>query len=295
MVERSKGFVIFAHGVMILLALFCLIPLCLLVVSSITEESSLIKNGYTFIPSRLSFLAYQYLLSDSASVLRAYLITVFVTLSGMACHVMLVLLLAYPLSRKELPGRNLFAFIIFFTMLFGGGLVPTYIMWTQIFHVKNTVWALILPGLLLSPFNVIMVRTYFTSNIPDSVIEAARIDGAGETKTLMQVVLPMSLPILATISLLVALAYWNDWMNGFYYVNDERLFSIQVLLNKMLMDVQYLQSTTISGAGNAIMAQLPSTGLKMAVAVLGAAPMLILFPFFMKYFVKGITVGAVKG
>ena len=295
MVEHSKGFGIFAHAVMILLALFCLIPLCLLVVSSVTEESALIMNGYTFLPGRLSFLAYRYLLSDSASVLRAYGITAFVTLAGTVCNVMLVLLLAYPLSRKELPGRNVFAFIIFFTMLFGGGLVPTYIMWTQIFHVKNTIWALILPGLLLGPFSVIMVRTYFTSNIPDSVIEAARIDGAGETKTLVQVVLPMSLPILATISLLAALAYWNDWMNGFYYINDERLFSIQVLLNKMLMDVQYLQSTTITGAGNAIMAQLPSTGLKMAVAVLGAAPMLMLFPFFMKYFVKGITVGAVKG
>jgi len=295
MVDHSKKFQAVLHIVMVLLSLFCLIPIILLISSSLTDEEVLIRNGYTMIPRKVSLLAYKYLLMDSVAVLRGYGITIFVTAAGTLMNVLITLGLAYPLSRKDLPGRNILAFVIFFTTLFGGGLVPTYIMWTQVFQIKNTIWALILPGLLLSPFNVIMTRTYFQSNIPEEVVEAARIDGASELTTLVKVVMPMSLPIVATIGLLASLAYWNDWMNGLYYINDDRYFSIQILLNKMLMDVQYLQSTTISGAGSALAASLPSTGLKMAVAVLGALPMLLIYPFFQKYFVKGITIGAVKG
>jgi len=295
MVDHNKKFQAVLHIVMVLLSLFCLIPIILLISSSLTDEEVLIRNGYTMIPRKVSLLAYKYLLMDSVAVLRGYGITIFVTAAGTLMNVLITLGLAYPLSRKDLPGRNILAFVIFFTTLFGGGLVPTYIMWTQVFQIKNTIWALILPGLLLSPFNVIMTRTYFQSNIPEEVVEAARIDGASELTTLVKVVMPMSLPIVATIGLLASLAYWNDWMNGLYYINDDRYFSIQILLNKMLMDVQYLQSTTISGAGSALAASLPSTGLKMAVAVLGALPMLLIYPFFQKYFVKGITIGAVKG
>ena len=295
MVDNSKGFQIVLHVIMIVLSLFCLVPIILLICSSITEESVLVANGYSFIPRKVDFLAYKYLLTDSVSVIRGYGITLFVTITGTVINIVLTILLAYPLSRRDLPGRNILAFIIFFTMLFGGGLVPTYIMWTQIFHIKNTIWALIIPGLLLNPFNVIMVRTYFNSNIPDAIIEAARIDGANEIKTLTKIVLPMSLPIMATIGLLVSLAYWNDWMNGLYYINDERLFSIQVLLNKMILDVQYLQSIANTNVSSAMVANLPSTGLKMAVAVLGALPMIAIYPVFQKFFVKGITIGAVKG
>jgi putative aldouronate transport system permease protein len=180
-------------------------------------------------------------------------------------------------------------------MLFGGGLVPSYIMWTQIFHIKNTLWAYIFPSYLLSPFFVIMMRTYFTSNIPISVIESARIEGASEIRILRKVVLPMSLPILATIGLFVGLGYWNDWTNGLYYINDDRQFSIQVLLNRMLMDVQFLQSSAAIGVTSKLVANLPSTAIKMAVATLGILPILLAYPFFQRYFVKGITIGAVKG
>lgn len=295
MVDHSKRFQVILHVILTMLALFCLIPLFLLISSSITQESVLLKEGYRILPGKVDFLAYKYLLMDSKSVLRGYGITVFVTALGTIMNVLITIGLSYPLSRRDLPARNILSFFIFFTTLFGGGLVPTYIMWTQAFHIKNTIWALILPGLLLSPFNVIMARTYFQSNIPDEVVEAARIDGAGELTTLVRVVMPMALPIVATIGLLVSLAYWNDWMNGLYYINDDRYFSIQVLLNKMLMDVQYLQSTTVSNAGSSMAASLPATGLKMAVAVLGALPMLVIYPFFQRFFVKGITVGAVKG
>lgn len=294
MVERKKGFQIAANIIMIVLAALCVIPFILLIMSSITDESALLKNGYSFFPAKFSFDAYKALLVDSGGIVRGYIISVFVTIVGTLANLTLTTLFAYPLSRKDFPGKGFFSFLIFFTMLFNGGLVPSYMMWTGIFNIKNTIAALIVPNLMMGAFYVIMMRTYFTTNIPDAVLEAARIDGAGEFKILLRVVLPMSKPIIATLALLVGLGYWNDWLNGLYYINNDQYYSIQVLLNKMLLDVQYL----MSGAAGGAMTQnitLPATGIKMAVAVMGALPILIVYPFFQKYFVKGIVIGAVKG
>ena len=296
MVERNKTFQVVVHGIMVLLCLVCVLPFLLLIMSSVADENWLIMNGYSFFPAKLSADAYQYLLVDSSSIVRGYLISAFVTVAGTCISLVMTTLMAYPLSRKDLPGRYIFSFFIFFSMLFNGGLVPTYIMWTQTFHIKNTIFALLVPNLLMGAFYVIMMRTYFSSNIPDAVIEAARIDGAGEMRILLKIVLPMSLPIIATLALLTGLGYWNDWLNGLYYIQNDSLYSIQVLLNRMLMDVQFLMSSAnTAAAGNQQMGPLPSTGIKMAVAVLGALPALIIYPFFQKYFVKGITIGAVKG
>ena len=203
--------------------------------------------------------------------------------------------MAYPLSRKELYGRNILAFFVFFTMLFNGGLVPTYIMYTRYLHIKNTLWALLIPSLLVSAFYVIMMRTYFVTNIPDAIIEAARIDGAGEWRTLFTVVLPLAGPMIATLALLIGLGYWNDWKNGFYYLTDSRLYSIQNMLNQMLKDVQFLKSGADASAAAELTQDMPSVGIKMAIAVIGALPVMVIYPFFQKYFVKGITIGAVKG
>ena len=297
MVDRSKTFQIIANAVMILLVLFCLVPFALLIVSSITKETSLVKYGYSFIPREIDLAAYKYLLVDSTDIIRGYGISALVTVVGTICNLTITTLFAYPLSRKDLPARNALAFFLFFTMLFNGGLVPSYIMWTQNFHIKNTLAALLFPSLMMNAFYVIMMRTYFTTNIPDAVIEAARIDGAGELRILSQVVMPMSIPIIATLALLAGLAYWNDWLNGLYYISDDRLFSIQVLLNRMLLDVQFLMSN--SDAAKSLQQNeefvLPSTGIRMAVAVMGALPILVVYPFFQKYFVKGIVIGAVKG
>ena len=297
MVDRSKTFQIIANAVMILLVLFCLVPFALLIVSSITKETSLVKYGYSFIPREIDLAAYKYLLVDSTDIVRGYGISALVTVVGTICNLTITTLFAYPLSRKDLPARNALAFFLFFTMLFNGGLVPSYIMWTQTFHIKNTLAALLVPSLMMNAFYVIMMRTYFPTNLPDAVIEAARIDGAGELRILSQVVMPMSIPIIATLALLAGLAYWNDWLNGLYYISDDRLFSIQVLLNRMLLDVQFLMSN--SDAAKSLQQNeefvLPSTGIRMAVAVMGALPILVVYPFFQKYFVKGIVVGAVKG
>lgn len=294
MVEKGKGFQIFAHIVLIIIVICCLAPFVLLLLSSFTDEESLIINGYSFFPKQFSTDAYKYLLSSSGAMIRAYGISIFVTVVGTFCNLFITTLFAYPLSRKELPGRKFFAFFLFFTMLFNGGLVPSYIMWTRTFHIQNTIFALLIPNLLLSAFNVIMMRTYFTSNIPDAVVEAARIDGASEFKILFGIVLPMALPILATIGLLVGLSYWNDWTNGLYYINDDSLYSVQVLLTNIQRNMDALKQTAASG-GNVSAAAIPSTSVRMALTALGVFPVMVAYAFLQKYFVKGIAIGAVKG
>ncbi len=294
MVGKDRGFQAFANILMVVLSALALIPFILLFISSYTDEQSLIVNGYSFFPKKWSLYAYQYLLTKSSSVLRGYGISFIVTVVGTAGNLLITLLYAYPLSRRELPGRNIFAFYLFFTMLFSGGLVPSYLMWTKMFHIRNTIFALLVPNLLLSAFNVIMMRTYFTANIPDAVVEAARIDGAGEFRILFGIVLPMSQPIIVTIVLLVGLGYWNDWMNGLYYLNDDRMYSIQVLLQHIQRNLDALKQQGQSG-GNVNNANLPSTAVRMALTVMGVLPVLIVYPFMQKYFVQGIAIGAVKG
>ena len=295
MVQKDRGFQIFANALMIFLVICVLAPFFIMLMSSFTDEQTLIANGYSFIPEKFSTYAYRYLLVQSGSVARGYFISVTITAIGTFCNLFITMLYAYPLSRKELPGRYAVAFYLFFTMLFSGGLVPAYLMWTQTFHIRNTVIALLVPGLLMSPFNVIMMRTYFTTNIPDEVIDAARVDGAGEFKILFKVVFPMAVPITATIALLVGLAYWNDWMNGLYYINDDKLYSIQVLLMKIQRNLDQLRQQAQNGSGNVNLAELPSTSVRMALTVMGILPVMIIYPFLQRYFVKGITIGAVKG
>lgn len=294
MTGRDKVFQIIANCIMILLVLYCMLPLLLLFSSSITEEQALIVDGYAFLPARIDWSAYRYILIDSIQIVRGYGISAAVTLLGTMCNLTLTTLFAYPLSRKDLPGRTGISFILFFTMLFNGGLVPSYIMWTQMFHIKNTFWALLVPNLMMSAFNIIMMRTYFTSNIPTELIDAAKIDGSGEYGILVRIILPMAKPILSTLALLVGLGYWNDWLNGLYYINQDRLYSIQVLLNRMLMDTQFLMSSAAQKI-SVDTSQLPSTGIKMAIAVMGILPVLVVYPFLQKYLVQGITIGAVKG
>lgn len=295
MVDKKTSFYFFAHLFLMFLLLVSIFPFLLLIMSSITEEKTLIQNGYSLFPAKIGFDSYAYMFRSGSSIMRAYGITLLVTVTGTVTGMLMTMLLAYPLSRREFFGRQTLAFIVFFTMLFNGGLVPTYIMYTRYFHLRNTLWALIVPSLLVNAFYVIMMRTYFTTNIPDAVVEAARIDGAGEWRTMFTIVLPMSVPMIATLGLLIGLSYWNDWKNGLYYLTDSKLFSIQNILNRMLQDVQFLKSGAGGSNASEIAATLPSTGIKMAIAVVGALPVMVIYPFFQRYFIKGITIGAVKG
>ncbi|MDE6973325.1 MAG: carbohydrate ABC transporter permease [Lachnospiraceae bacterium] len=293
--KSERGFSNGAAVIMMLLAFICIFPVLLLFMSSITSEASLLKNGYSVFPEEFGFDAYRYLWMSREKILRAYGMTIAQTSVGTSLSVVVTTLLAYPLSRKDLPGRNVIAFYIFFTMLFSGGMIPSYMMWTQMFHIKDTFFALIFPSLFLSGFAVIMMRTYFSTNIPDNVLEAAKIDGASEVKILLRIVLPMSKPILSTVGLMTALAYWNDWMNGLYYLTKRTdLYTIQNLLNRLITSADFLSNNQ----ANSLLAaniQVPSVGVRMAVAVIAILPILVIYPFFQKGFVKGIVIGGVKG
>lgn len=293
--KSEKQFGRMAAIIMVLLSVICILPLILLFMSSITSEASLLKNGYSIFPEEFGFDSYQYLWFSRAKIARAYFMTFASTTVGTGLSLTITTLLAYPLSRKNLPGRNFFAFFVFFTMLFNGGMLPSYMMWTQTFHIKDTFFALIFPSLLLSGFAVIMMRTYFSSNIPDNIVEAAMIDGASEIKILLKVVLPMSKPILSTVGLMTALAYWNDWLNGLYYLTKKpELYTIQNLLNRLIASADFL-SNNQTNSMIAANIQVPSVGVRMAVAVIAVVPIMAIYPFFQKGFIKGIVIGGVKG
>ena len=296
MVDNNKKFHVTINVILVLLSACCLLPFLLLIASSFTEEAILIRVGYTFFPKSFSLDAYAYLFKGSTKILMGYGVTILITAAGTSVSILITTLMAYALSRKDLPGRNVIAFLVFFTMLFNGGLVPSYMMWSNTFHIKDTLLALLLPNLLLNAFYVIMMRSYFNANIPDALIEAARIDGAHEFRILFSIVLPMTVPMLATLALLIGLGYWNDWLNGLYYItNRTELYSIQNILNRMLQDAQFLASGQGGSNVSDLARNLPSIGIKMAVAVVGILPILVIYPFVQKYLVKGITVGAVKG
>ncbi len=284
-----------ANIVLLLAVILILVPFVILFMSSVASESSLVLNGYKFIPKEFSLGAYAYIFRRPNTIFRSYFITVFITVVGTSAGLILTTTLAYPLSRKDFNKRNLFSFIVYFTMLFNGGLVPSYLMWTRVFNMKNTILALIIPGLLMNAFNILLMRNYFSTNIPNELIEAAQIDSAGEFRIFSKIILPLSLPIMATIGLFTGLAYWNDWTNGLYYITEPSLFSIQVMLSRILQDIQFLLSRTTAGVNAANISSIPSVSIRMAIAVLGIIPIMIIFPFFQKYFVKGMTIGAVKG
>jgi putative aldouronate transport system permease protein len=276
-----------------IVAVFCILPFLLLVTTSLTDNNTILREGYSLFPSKYSLFAYEYLMINADSVFRAYGITVLVTAAGTVVSLAIMALLAYPLSRKELRHRGAWTFFVFFTMLFNGGLVPTYMVYTQLINIKNTLFAYFLPFLLVKAFYVLLMRTFF-AGIEHSLIESAEIDGAGEWRIFLRIVIPLSYPVLATVGLFQAVAYWNDWFNGMIFITDGRLYSLQNLLNRILLDIQFLTTSTMVVATDEG-ANIPTASVRMALAVIGVAPMLIIYPFFQKYFVKGLTVGAVKG
>jgi putative aldouronate transport system permease protein len=238
--------------------------------------------------------AYLYIWHNKLTIFRAYGVTILITLLGTAANLALSSMMAFALTDKKMPFRNIINFYVFFTMLFSGGLVPAYIMWTNTFHIKNTLLALLLPNLLLGPMNVILIRTYMRTSIPDALYEAAEIDGAGCFSIFMKIALGLSKPILVTMGLFSGLAYWNDWTNGLYYITNSKLYSIQTLLNKMIQDIQAIQSNAASASSNAAMA-IPQVSVRMAIAFVALLPILLVYPFLEKYFAQGIMLGAVKG
>jgi len=295
--KDEKRFQVLAHVVMVILSLFAIFPMALMIISSFTDNDVLIAEGYSFWPKKWSVYAYQYIFSTGNSVVRAYGVSVVLTIVGTLLSLAITTMLAYALSKKDLPGRGIITFLVVFSMLFSGGLVPTYIVYTNIFNVKNTFWALLVPGLLMNGFNVMLMKSYFVSSISGEILDAAYIDGAGEVQTFLGIVIPLSKPIMATIALFAGIGYWNDWMNGYIYITKKtELYSVQNLLNRMMQNIQYLSQSS-SNVHNASvgLSAIPLASVRMAMAAVGVLPILIMYPFVQKYFVKGITLGGVKG
>ncbi|MBD0383594.1 carbohydrate ABC transporter permease [Paenibacillus sedimenti] len=285
------------HLFFICVSLACLLPVILVVSISFSDENTVVANGFKFFPEKFSLDAYSFLYNQLSQIITAYGVTIFVTVVGTILSVLLIALYAYPLSRKELRHRNKFALFIFITMIFNGGLVPWYLVYVNLLHLKDSVWSLIIP-LFLQPFFVIIMRTFFQTTIPESIIESATIDGASELKIFYKIILPLSLPVLATIGLFNTLNYWNDWFLSLIFITKSNGISLQYLMYKTLLNIQYL--TTNENAASQLskmgaVVSLPSQTLRMAMAVVGMGPIIFAYPFFQKYFVKGLTIGAVKG
>lgn len=292
---QSKAFDRFASIFLGCLVVITLLPIVLIIISSFTAEDALIQNGYSFWPQEWSLDAYYYMVKQGAVILRSYGVSIFVTVVGTLCSVLITTMLAYPMSRKSFKYRNVLSFFVFFTMLFNGGIVPAYIMWTQIFHIKNTIFALLIPNYLVNAFNVILVKNYYSNNVPDALLEAAQIDGASEMTIFRRIMLPLAVPAIATISLFTGLCYWNDWTNGLYYISNEKLYSIQMLLMNIMNNIQALRANSTASLLGTGVVDLPGTAIRMAMAVIGILPILLVYPFVQKHLVRGVVVGAVKG
>lgn len=293
--KGDKGFQVVIFVILAILALCALLPFLLLLSSSFSDDAVLMQQGYSFIPRKFSTYAYEYLFSSNGmKVLRSYGITFFITIVGTTLSLLIGPMLGWVLSRRDYKRSGKLTFLVFFTMLFNGGIVPQYIMYTQIFHMKNSIIALIIPQLLFNGFYIILYKNNFASNIHPALVEAAKIDGAGELYIYFKIVLPLSLPILATVGLMVGLGYWNDWTNGLYYISDTNLYSLQQLLKSIIDNINTLATMSSTAGAAAAAAELPGTSIRMAMAVIGVVPVMVLYPFFQKAFVAGISLGGVK-
>lgn len=272
----------------------CVFPFLFVVIISFTDEGALAKDGYRLIPSEWSLGAYRYVFNMGDSLLRSYGVTIFVTVVGTILSLLFMAFYAYAVSRKSFRYRNFFSFFAFFTMLFNGGLVPTYIVVTQFLSLKDSIWALILP-LAMNAFYIMILRTFYSTSVPDAIIESGKIDGAGEFRVFIKLVLPLSLPGLATIGLFSTLGYWNDWFNALLYIDDPKLVPLQSMLMRIETSMQFImQNASNSSISAEALRSLPQDTSRMAMVVLATLPIIFAYPFFQRYFIQGLTVGAVK-
>ncbi len=267
-------------------------PFWLIVSASLSSASQLAKEGYQMLPRPVDFSAYKVVFENPGQVLRAYWVTFVFSAATMVLGVLFMAMIAYPLSRKSLRGRGAINFYLYFTMLFSGGLVPTYIIISSMLHLNNTMWVYILPA-LISPWYTFMMRTFF-SGIPGEIIESSTIDGASEYKIFFGMILPLSKPVLATVALFMFLGQWNNWYTALIYITRQELYSLQYLLQSIMENINMLKQNP-QMANMMEKSDIPSETVQMAMAVVVAGPALLIFPFFQKYFVKGLTVGSVKG
>lgn len=286
---EEKLFNIFAVVIATFFAVVCILPVLLTIAGSFTSEREIFR-GLSLVPKEFSLDAYKMILKRPLSMLQAYKVTIILVAVGTTLSLILTSMTSYVLYRKDFKYRNIFSFYYFFTTLFSGGLIPTYILMTTL-HLRNTYTVLILCG-IFSVFNMIIMRTYFTSNIPQALVESAKIDGAGDMRIYAEIIMPSAKPILATIGLLIALSYWNSWQPAMLYMDDKSKYPLQYYLYKIFKDAELSKAMGASGAEGK---SLPSEGYKLAMTVFTMGPVVLFYPFVQKYFVAGMTIGAVKG
>ncbi|WP_239619123.1 carbohydrate ABC transporter permease [Cohnella mopanensis] len=276
----------------IFLSLLIIFPLLYVVSVSLTNDGDIARYGYQLIPKHASFQAYEYIFQTPKALLQSYLITIVVTVAGTMLALLLTSSLAYVMTRKDYRYSKLTTFFVFFTLLFNAGLVPSYIIATNVLHIQDTIWALILPYSVSAWFTMLMKG--FMDGLPFEIIEAAKIDGSSEFGIYARIVLPLSKPALATVGLFYALAYWNDWWLAMLYIQREELIPLQYYLQRIMTNIEFLTKSMQAGM-NVDMSTIPTESSRMAIAILAAGPMMFAFPFFQKYLIKGLTVGSIKG
>lgn len=277
-----------------IISILCIFPFIYVIIISLSSQKSIDTDGFRLIPKSWNLDAYQYLWHMKEQLLTSYGITIIVTVVGTVISVLMISFYAYAISRPQFKYRKFFTFIALFTMLFGGGMVPFYIVVTQFLHLKNSIWALILP-LAMNAFYIIVMRTFFMKSVPESILESARIDGASEFRIFFQIVFPLSLPGLATIALFSTLGYWNDWFNALLFIDNPHLVPLQSLLMKIESNLEFMrQNTEIAARQSDLLAAIPEDSAKMAMVVIATLPIAVTYPFFQKYFISGLTIGGVK-
>ncbi len=291
MSSSTRAFYIISYTFIIFMALLCLLPFIMMVSGSFTSEQAIRFSGYGLLPKDFTLEAYGLIFKNPMTILHAYGVSIYISIIGTILGLLLITMTSYVISRKDFRYRNAFSFYFYFTTLFNGGMVCTYIFYIQYLHLKDNMWALILPG-MFNVFYLLIMRS-FVSVIPPALIESAKIDGAGEYRIFFQIIIPLLKSGLATIGLFLALGYWNDWYNAMLYINSESKYPLQYMLYNMLQQTQALAKIA-SQAGIQVQ-NLPSSSLKMAMAVVATGPIILVYPFVQKYFVKGITIGSVKG
>ena len=275
-----------------LFALVCLLPFLLLLIGSFTDNNLLILEGYSFFPKKWSLDGYRFIFQYPESLLNAYRVTIFTTLVTTFGSLFLTSMTGYALSRQDFRTRNAFAFFFYFTQLFSGGLIPWYMLITQFLHLRDSIWALIIPGLMGS-YNLLLIRNFIKQCVPNELVESARIDGAGDMRIFLQIVIRLSTPALATIGLFIALGKWNDWYSSMMFIKTESKHTLQYYLYRMVNMANALRN--MERAGVTANVSLPSETVKMAMAMVATGPVVLVYPFVQRYFVKGLTVGAIKG
>lgn len=279
----------------VILAAIAILPFIFVIIISVSSEESIRLFGYSFFPRSLSGSAYKFLWNEKSTIFNALFISVVVTIGGTLLGLVLTTTMGYVLSRPVFKLKNFYTWVVFIPMIFNGGMVASYVVNANILNLKNTIWVLILP-LAVSSFNIIVCKTFFRATIPDSLIESAKIDGASQLKIFKSIVLPISKPVLATIGLFLTFGYWNDWFQSSLYISNQKLVSLQALLNNIMKSLEYISNNPSAGLSlQQYRSQMPSESVRMAIAVIIVVPIACAYPFFQKYFISGLTIGAVKG